>query len=381
MRDWRVICGVVLGVSLAAVFITVGGEVPTLARPAKAPDVGALLSDSHGQIEELVIQYVPESAAVVERVYRDFLSQLPDDVTVHVLCPDQAAFDDLCERVGRTACTRLQPLTVGHAMTTWSRDRWLALASNDTTTLVAPLKEDGHEVWPARAGDQMVNDDLAAVLTHVRAARSPLEFDGGDFVADQDTVFVTPRVVERNVPARVSRKALHDELTQLLNRRVVILDEAPDHHAGMYMTLIGDGTAVVGDPSLGRRSLKTKKRSYDFSKETQRLFDAVAAQCQREGYRVVRMPVLPGKDGRTYETPLNVIMDQRAGERSVFVPTYRHNRALNRAAAAVWTSLGFVVKPVDCTDAYVHAGSLRCLVNILRRGVTRAAGTLARATG
>ena len=34
--------------------------------------------------------------------------------------------------------------------------------------------------------------------------RSPLIFDGGDFVADAETVFVTPRVARRNVGVTMS---------------------------------------------------------------------------------------------------------------------------------------------------------------------------------
>jgi hypothetical protein len=29
--------------------------------------------------------------------------------------------------------------------------------------------------------------------------------------------------------------------------------------------------------------------------------------------------------------------------------------------------LGFEVRPVDCTSAYAHFGTLHCLVNVLRR--------------
>ncbi len=374
MPDRRFSTGVVVGLALAAIFVGTGGHLPALPTLSAGPVHGPVLSDSEGAMREVVIQYVPESVGMVERAYRDFLGQLPRDVTVYAVCPDQAAFDDLCVRLGGDEC-RLLPVIVGHEMTTWSRDRWLALGASDgRATLLSPMFEDAAAIWPARAGDSRIGDDLAAALG-VRSLRSHLEFDGGDFVADRETVFVTPRVAQRNVPHRVTRQGLAEEMERTLQRRVVLLDEAPDHHAGMFMTLIGNRTALVGDPSLGRALLtpRLRKRAYDLSPETQRLFDAVAQQVAAAGYRVVRMPVLPGRDGRAYETPLNVIMDERAGSRVVYVPTYRHNEPLNRAAAEIWRELGFVVRPVDCTDAYVHSGSLRCLVNVLRRSLAPSA--------
>ena len=84
------------------------------------------------------------------------------------------------------------------------------------------------------------------------------------------------------------------------------------------------------------------------------------------------MPVIPGRDGRTWLTPLNAILDEGV----VYMPVYRCAPALNRAAERVWKELGFEVRPVDCTEAFVHYGSLRCLVNVLSRaGPERAGGS------
>ena len=79
------------------------------------------------------------------------------------------------------------------------------------------------------------------------------------------------------------------------------------------------------------------------------------------------MPVVPDRDGRTYLTYLNVILDDRAGKRVVYMPAYEGADELNAAAASAWEKLGFEVRRVDCTNTYKHFGSLRCLVNVLRR--------------
>jgi hypothetical protein len=252
-------------------------------------------------------------------------------------------------------------------MTTWARDRWLALSTREGkgALLLCPAVEAGEEAWPARAGDRRIGEDLAAALPHVRARRSSLVFDGGDFVADRETVFVSPRVARRN--PGLTRTELRRHLSGMLARAVVLLEAAPDHHAGMYLMTVGHRTALVGDPSLARGIVgDDAPNDPDWSAATQANFDAVAETVSGAGYRVVRIPVVPGRDGRTWLTSINAIVDGR----TVYQPVYRGAERFNRASTGVWRSLGFTVRPVDCTGTYRHFGSLRCLVNVLRRGNT-----------
>jgi len=356
--DRRKALGVLLGLAVGAAGLSLRDHAQS-ARMAR--NTGPLLPDCEGALRELVIHYVPAAAPIVERAYRDFLGQLPADVTVHVVCPDQAAFDHLVRRVGHVACT-LSPVTVGHAMTCWSRDRWLALASGDRITLLSPRAEEGAELWPAREGDSGVGEDLARILgRRVAAERSPLHFDGGDFVADAETAFVAPAVLARNLQRTVQTvEELQATLADVLRRRIVLLRDAPDHHAGMFMMAVGGRTVLVGDPSLARGLVDCGEAD----EGTQRQFDSVAVACSAAGYRVVRIPIVPGRDGRTYLTYVNVILDRR----TVYMPIYAHVPALNEAAAATWRGLGYEVRVVDCTAVYPHFGSLRCFVNVLRRG-------------
>lgn len=350
--DARVALGIVLGL--------VGGAALFRDTP---PRPGPLLSDCDGALREIAIQYVPEASNVVAAAYRDLLRALPAGVTVRVVCPDRAAFLDLARRVGPVAC-RLEPVPTGHPMTAWARDRWLALGPGDdgATTLLAPAGEDGAEVWPARAGDHRIAADLAAALPHVRARTSGLVFDGGDFVADAATVFVSPRVAARN--PGLAKDELRRRLARALGREVVLLDDAPDHHAGMYLMLARNRTALVGDPSLARGVLgDAAPVDPDWSSAMQARFDAVAHAAAAAGYRVVRMPVAPGRDGRTWITGLNAILDGR----TVYLPVVRGAASLNEAAARVWRDVGYTVRPVDCTATYRHFGSVRCLVNVLAR--------------
>lgn len=373
--------GVIIGL------VAGGGILALTGGPGRGPlPSGPILSECDGHLHELVVHYVPSAKAIVAPVYRDFLGALGSDTGVHVVCPDRPAFDDFVATVGPVKC-RVSPILAGHPITTWSRDRWVALApaaAGGATTLWSPRGEAGDEIWPARAGDEQVGRDIAAALgPAVLARRSGLYFDGGDFLADSDTVFVVPRVLQRNIQQTVSsREELLGILSRELKRRTILLDEAPDHHAGMFMASVGGKTMLVGDPGLARELISAEMARNgqaatnefmglpggpDFTPQTQHLFDAVARQCKAVGYRVVRIPVVPARDGRTYLTYVNVLMDQQGSRWLVYLPCYRGVEPLNAAARKVWESLGYEIRPVDCTSAYWHFGCLHCLVNVLHR--------------
>jgi hypothetical protein len=381
MLRWQTPIGVLIGLFSGATILALTRS------PERRPvPSGPILSECDGHLHELVLQYEPAAKAIVAPVYRDYLRALDRDVSVHLVCPDRAAFEDFAAAVGPVQC-HVSPILVGHPMTAWSRDRWVALtpaSTRDATTLWSPRGEAGEEVWPARAGDERIGRDIAAALSpSVRARRGGLYFDGGDFLADSETVFVMPRVLQRNLQQTVrSRAEFLGLLSRELKRRVILLDEAPDHHAGMFMASVGGRTMLVGDPSLARELVSVEMKQHhraatnefmnlpggpDFTAPTQHLFDGVAAQCAAAGYRIIRIPVVPAQDGRTYLTYVNVLMDQHSGRRLVYLPFYRGVERLNAAARAAWEDLGYEIRPVDCTTAYRHFGCLHCLVNVLTR--------------
>jgi hypothetical protein len=156
----------------------------------------------------------------------------------------------------------------------------------------------------------------------------------------------------------------------------VIPDGAPDHHVGMYMMPIGNRTVLVGDPALAAKLLADSPEEAaavaeffpdqpDFGAAP--AFNAVAETCAAAGYRVVRIPVVPGSDGRTYLTFVNSIQDERGGRKIVYMPEYGIASSLNRAARAVWTDLGYEVRAVPCESCARNFGTLHCLVNVLQR--------------
>lgn len=366
--------GIVLGLAAAVALMPLLGG----GKPQPPSTIGATLSDCDGALHELVIQYLPSADPIVALAYRDLLRQLPASVTVHVIVPDRAAFDQLARIAGATQC-RLNPIVVAHPITCWARDRWLALhpaGESRAITVLSPRGEMGADSWPARKGDESVGESLAGSVQEVAAARSELYFDGGDFVCDNETAFVTPNVRKRNLQVTVhTEDELHRRLEHVLGLKVVLLKTSLDHHAGMYMMTLGNRRVMVGDPRMARAMLTPGQADAlplsggpDFSDATAAAFDTVADQCRQAGYEVIRVPIAPGGDGRTYLTYLNVILDEREGGRIVYKPRYDGADALNAAAAEVWMQAGFEVRAVDCTACYRHFGSLRCLVSVLRRG-------------
>jgi len=375
MRRVRVIWGVAIGLAASVLILAIVNPSVHRDNPARVPQF--MLSDCDGAIRELVIQYVPGAKAVVTPIYAQFLRQLPAGVRVHVVCPERPDFDELAADIGKVSC-ELDPVIVHHDMTAWSRDRWIAFDERpelSAMTLLSPPRQDGADVWPARAGDSHIADDLAGAVHGVASVHSLLSFDGGDFDADARTVFVSSELPGRNVQKTVKdTQALLDELRLMFKQDVLALDGAPMHHVGMYLMPVGDNRVLVGDPSLASKVMSQADLAGvfapaepDFSPEAQGSFDAVARQCQAAGYKVVRIPTVVGKDARTYFTYVNAIIDCREHKRIVYMPSYRNADPLNVAARAVWEGLGYEVRPIDCTDAHVYFGTLHCLVNVLRR--------------
>lgn len=373
-RDWRVWAGLALGAGLA---LAIG---PIVRQGDLDCPAGPMLPDCEGKISELVIQYTSASEPVVGEALRQFLSAIDPGVLVHVVTPDDGQAGDFRRRVASAAKCRFHYVPAGRDITAWSRDRWIACAPAEkggARVLVAPRAELGGEIWPARKGDSAVADVLAGASGgRIKAVRHGLEFDGGDFVADGKTVFVSPQVIRRNLgKGSDSVEEIACEMERLTGRKAVMLEGGPFHHAGMFMMTAGNGRVLVGDPAMADRIMREAGEGVpdgmtaDLSGPAQAAFDAVAAACAAAGYEVLRIPLLPSTDGRIYVTYVNVVLDIGAGgERRVYMPVYGTNPALNKAAGEVWRAAGYEVTPVDCTAVFRCSGSLRCLVNVAARG-------------
>ncbi len=381
-----------VGIGLAAALLVLGYA--SMQRPARPGS--PMLADQGGPIRAVVMQYARGSDFVAP-VYRQYLHYQSAGLTVYLACPAEADYQEIVALIGPVQC-RLVPVYTGHDQTAWSRDRWVAFSQDNPqrpVTLLSPKGEMGAENWPPRAGDARIGEDLArAMPAEFTARRSGLFFDGGDFLADGSCVFVTRALLERNLQHTVTtRQNLLQALAHDLNLTPVLLDDGPPHHAGMFMMSAGPDPAappapaappdparrvmLVADPSLAQPLYAASAETDaaftggpDFTPETQRHYDAVAEACRTNGYRVVRIPVVPAAAGKMYLTYVNVILDRTpSGKPVVYMSTYAGQDKLNAAGAAVWSSLGYEVRPIDCTTVWQKGGTLHCLVNVFRRGV------------
>jgi N-dimethylarginine dimethylaminohydrolase len=370
MRLFIILLGIAAGLgfsTLLSAFVAPGdrGSRARVARPEALPDHA-------GRLRTVVLHATASGAGVMGQAWRDFVPHLSATTTVYLVCENEATVEMFRQEVGAVRC-RIEPVLVNQAITPWSRDRWLARREGGDMALLLPEHEDGSRTWAARAGDAHASRSLAAALG--RAVHQPgWDFDGGDVVCDDRTAFVAPGVIAKNLGRIAStREELIQVMEDQLGKRVVLLTQAPRHHAGMYLMVLGDDTVMVGDPSLGARLLAPERPrpicpvGDDESPAMQAAYDSVARQAQAAGYRVVRVPAVHGLDERTVITYTNAILETRDGERICYLPAYRHVPELNQAAIAIWQQLGWQVQPVDCTELYIHGGTLRCIVNVADR--------------
>jgi hypothetical protein len=406
--------GIVAGVAVA-------GWLGRFDPPAETPTL-RIVPDSGGHLRELILHYAPAGADMVVPTYRDLLAALQPDAVVRVAVERTADFDDLRERLaqaGAPGLERLRPLVVGRPITIWSRDRFVTAERGGRPVLAVPtarrtavLERANDWIVPFMLAEQSTVtqqstvdsrqstvDRQAGTLSSVllslfprcaavdcrlstvdspEVVQAPFAFDGGDIVADEEHVYATAALPGRNAGTRwADGETLREELVRLFDREPVILgtsrDEVPDHHICMIVTPIGGGTVLVGDPALGLRLLREAGSpalpggvEADSSPETAARFARVADGLAAAGLRVVRVPLVPTTTPFVYVSYNNVLVDDRADGRHVFLPKFGVE-ALDAAARAVWEAQGFTVHAVDVAKLYLGGGALRCVAGVVRR--------------
>lgn len=278
-------------------------------------------------------------------------------------------------------------------ITVWSKDRALVLAAQAParTQLVVPVRPDPR--WKQRFNDWAT---LAAVARDMPdrflVNEVPLEYDAGDFAVTGDKIVVDVNLLAKNQKRGLTTaKALSEFLAKTFARTIVFLGDregdVPRHHLSMYMTPLGGGAVLVGDPRAGRDLVGDKWAPgeesadtgeplvADFSDASVARFDRAAKDLVAAGFRVERVPVVPFDD-KTYVTYTNGVYETRGGRKVAYLPQYRreHESAssaiarMDATAAETYRRLGWEVRPIRVRDAYRFHGTIGCLCNILRRG-------------
>lgn len=312
--------GAAVGILLVALMHSIpGGPAPFEA-----------VSETEGEILLAYIQYRRSAGDVVAPAYRALFHAM-DSARIVVGCPSQEDWDDFRARVGdKCNPARFHPLVAGRPISTWAKDRFIAVRSGDRWRLLVP-----HRPPDAAAGadDWLVAWDLSKMLgAEVRVL--PIEFDAGDLWVTGGRAFLHRDLVRKNAGTRP------DEILRMLRSELgvepVVID-GPPHHLGMFAAPLHDGRALAGPADA-------------------------AASLRLVGLRVVSLPFDASGLDRAYLTYTNVLVSGRR----VFMPVFGVDT--DDAAERVWREEGFEVVRIPCRDLRPLGGTIHCLVSVLRRG-------------
>ena len=380
-----------VGIGIAAGLL-IGFSLVAWLRPHDRPPGKPLVEDV-GRITRMVIHYspgigqgLPRTGEVVAGIYRRFLAAAGSGLDVLWVLENQRDLDDLKRKLGDAYPPDSRVLFTGMPITTWSKDRFTCLVSENgrgSTVLLAPARKAVPN--PLRTNDQEVPWRLALAFPRLATVRDlRIDFDGGDVLATSRGVFVHPAFLSKNDPASSpfpSAETLREHLRSELGRLVWLgpdESDVPPHHVGMFLT-IANGTAFVGDVQLADRLIAGHEAELATAcqaaggpadattrSELARQLNCVADQVHSLGLRVLRVPLMPSATLRAWISYNNGIVETREGRTRYYMPTFGLKQ-LDDAAADVFRGAGCDVLPVDCSGIWHLCGSLHCLVNVVER--------------
>lgn len=370
MRWGAVICGSVAGLALAICL-----SEQTARRPL--PENARLISDAHGALRTICIQYRRDFNPAVIETLADLFNGLPDEVDIRVIVEERSEFEFLARELARRGISgnkRLSAIVTGFPITPWARDRFGAMVDGNRTVIAAPPARS--RMPGPRGHDERVPEILAASLPGAACLPLPFMFEGGDLLADESNAFIAANCLARNAPLDVDdRTGLLRTMEASLGKRIVAIGETPedvpDHHICMYLTPLGERRVAIADPWLGLKLYLQDPagESIDVETDTSKYepFGNVIRHMEQQGYDVVRVPFLLTRTPRVYVSYNNAILERRRDGKVIYMPVYGIPN-LDRAAGAAFEAQGWRVIPVRVGKLYRHTGSLRCQVGIIRRG-------------
>lgn len=388
------------------------------------PGTQRLLPDVGPPIERVVVAVnsARRSALRNAPLVAGIVNGLPARTKVIILANDPEAFVVLSnpwpERIRFVTLPYANPLTI------WTQDPFLVLQDEDGVVTLLASREFG------RADDRLMAAALAEEAGY-RIRTSELHFEGGNIVADRESVFIGANTIRHNAAElEISELEVAVQFEQELGRRVVVIGPVPQPvaHIDMVLTPIGSGEVVLADPAEGARivaaalaadpaSVAEFERNCEtrffgdpaitelagkdrrtisppqldgraaemaqVSRSIAPVFDGIAAALVRYGYRVHRVPFLfggpestgvaAGEDSMRAGFPMltynNVLLEEEDGRRTVYLPRYGW-QAMDDAARAAWEALGFATRQIDGLEtSAMYGGALRCAVKVLERAV------------
>ncbi len=351
------------------------------------------LCEYDGRIRHVVFHSADGVVAEAWRAVHDLLVTMPPDVRFTFVCDTPAALNETRGRLRQWKFERNNILSrlIETPVSVWARDRYIAMhPSGDARPpawLVPQVVENLDGTRRRRERD--VPALLNAVMPLCRVAETPLVLEGGNLVASNKQVFIGANVLRANA-AREPAEQIRAALADLFALPVVLVEDAsglpPVAHVDMFLTPAADDHVLLGSPALAAEIMAAadaastealRQRLFvttelpggldaSFSPERVARFDQVAAQLQKLGLEVTRLPYVDSRAGDFIVTYNNALQETREGVRIVYMPIYRIP-ALDDAARRVYESLGCLVQPIDVSSVCHLLGAVRCLANVVER--------------
>jgi hypothetical protein len=335
-----------------------------------------LVSDVDGSLRHICIHYRQDFNDSSIEVLSDFFGHLSKDVNVTVVVKDLDEFTFLKTQLaiyGVDLGSRMTALAMGVEITPWAKDRFGTMRVGSHPVIALPRART--MLTGARANDELVPEMLSMQLAGVESYVLPFHFEGGDLISDATTVYVAATLLDRNqLTSEYDRTKLLADIERVFKKKVILIGEkssdVPDHHIGMYLTPLGNGTVAVGDPDMGlalyRDSESRDVVDLEMNDAAYTPFRNVIRILQERGLTVIHVPLLLTSTPRVYVTYNNAILESNADSRRIYMPVYGLDD-MDRAAERVFQDQGWTVLPVRVGKVYRHTGSLRCLVGVISR--------------
>lgn len=323
----------------------------------------------------------------------------------------RAALEAGLDRAGFRSPERLAWTPAEREVPWWARDQFL-LGTTAAGRPVFFLHHPEHYMGISACayGEGRATLDTVRRIAGDRARATRTRIEGGVIVADRDRAFVSERWLQfaegaRDFPSPQAYRRYLDDLYGLPVETLPAPFGEPGAHCDLYLMPIGDRRVILGDPdrgaSLAQAATPTERASFFRAardllggagrsdslrileqlplfpalvregrrNEVRTAFRAMREHLENLGYEVLGIPwVKTGFEatGQAFtSTYTNVIMEDRGGERIVYLPQLEI-ASLDEAARRVWKQAGFRVVPIPALGPAIYGGGVRCMSHVLR---------------
>jgi hypothetical protein len=361
----------------AALEIPVTQWTPPNAEPSPLPAGTSLVRDDGGAIAAVFLCFGEAWMTNVSRLFTDLFANLPTDVQLQVACTDASSLELFENEWGKTERSKGREvilLNANRPLTVWARDRHLAAQGplGKLRVSLVPRPADGAKIYIHERALPKIRLDNGLID---RLGYLPFFLEGGNVTSNGRHVFIGNNVLEHNEEILADSNHLLQELGSLFGREVLLVRDyagkVPHEHVDMYLTPIDDKNVLLADFEEGARLLEAQDGRKPLSavnvhKIKQRQLKEISQILRQEGYTVHRIPAVIHSQDEWMVTYNNGLMERRNGEKIVYLPKYQLP-VLDKAAAAVYTRLGFRVVPIDVSQVFRGRGALRCVTNVTLR--------------